>query len=146
MMTKIICICASVLTGVYLTSAEVPGEFRPQPTLHPAEIAGATGTNVQPLDTYPVSHAPLVNTAQRKPKLANPGEPAVRGNELVFNAGWEMIEAPRLKIAASATLSRPGVDTRDWYDATDSRWWHTPYFGGMKHCVECGGPEAADYR
>ncbi|HAO78634.1 MAG TPA: glycoside hydrolase family 2 [Verrucomicrobia subdivision 3 bacterium] len=118
MMTKIICICASVLTGVSLTSAEVPGEFRPQPTLQPAEHAGATGTNVQPLDTYPVSHAPLVNTAQRKPKLANPGEPAVRGNELVFNAGWEMIEAPRLKIAAGATLSRPGVDTRDWYDAT----------------------------
>jgi len=36
--------------------------------------------------------------------------------------------------------------TSDWYDATDSRWWHTPYFGGAKHCVECGGPEAADYR
>lgn len=100
-----------------MSKAEVPGEFRPQPTLFPIEKAGATGTNVQPLDTYPVSHAPLVNTARRKPKLATPGEPALRGNELVFNSGWEMIEAPRLH-ADGAALSQPGVNTSDWYDAT----------------------------
>ncbi|HEU5396177.1 MAG TPA: beta galactosidase jelly roll domain-containing protein, partial [Verrucomicrobiae bacterium] len=97
--------------------AEVPGEFRPQPVLHPEEHAGATGTNVQPANTYPVSRAPLVNTAHRQPKLASPGEPTVRGHELVFNAGWEMIEAPKLH-TDGATLSQPGVDTADWYDAT----------------------------
>ena len=97
--------------------AETPGEFRPLPVLQPAEHAGATGTNVQPLDTYPVSHAPLVNTARRKPKLANPGAPVLRGDELIFNAGWEMIEAPKLH-ADGATLSASGVETQEWYDAT----------------------------
>jgi hypothetical protein len=115
---KIICMCAGVLAGAYLASAEVPGEFRPQPVLHPLEWVGARGTNVQPLDAYPVSRAPLVNTAQRKPKLANPGAPTLRGNELLFNSGWEMIEAPRLKDAGGTLLSEPGVDTGDWYDAT----------------------------
>ena len=115
---KIICMGAGVLAGACLASAEVPGEFRPQPVLHPLEWVGARGTNVQPLNTYPVSRAPLVNTAQRKPKLANPCAPKLRGNELLFNSGWEMIEAPRLKNADGAVLSKPGVDTRDWYDAT----------------------------
>lgn len=114
---KTLCLCV-LLAGMYPVSAEVPGEFRPQSVLHPEEHAGATGTNVQPLNTYPVSRAPLVNMAKRKPKLANPGTPSLRGNELVFNAGWEMIEAPRLKSAVGSALSRPGVDTGDWYDAT----------------------------
>jgi hypothetical protein len=104
--------------GACLAQAETPGEFRPQPVLHPAEDAGAKGVTVQPLDSYPVSHAPLVNTAQRKPKLAHPGAPTVRGDELLFNAGWEMIEAPRLKSLDGAALSRVGLDTHDWYDAT----------------------------
>lgn len=98
--------------------AEMPGEFRPKPVEIPAENAGAKGTNVQPANTYPVSHAPLVNTARRKAKLAAPGEPTARGNDLVFNRGWELIEAPRLKEADGAGISRPGVDTHDWYDAT----------------------------
>jgi glycosyl hydrolase family 2/Ig-like domain-containing protein len=98
--------------------AETPGEFRPEPILVPLENAGAKGTNVQPKDTYPVSRAPLVNTAQRKPKLPHPGEPALRGDDLVFNAGWELAEAPKLKTSDGSTLSKPGVDTRDWYDAT----------------------------
>lgn len=98
--------------------AEVPGEFRPKPIEFPAENAGAKGTNVQPANTYPESREPLVNTAHRKPKLANPGAPVVSGSDLVFNAGWEMIEAPRLKDHDGAALSRPGVDTHDWYDAT----------------------------
>lgn len=115
---KFACVYAGALAAACLVSAEVPGEFRPQPVLHPLEHAGATGTNVQPLNTYPVSRAPLVNTAARKPKLANPGQPALRGNELVFNAGWEMAKAPALKNPGGATLSEPGVDTRDWYDAT----------------------------
>ncbi|HKW30686.1 MAG TPA: hypothetical protein VJT54_15225, partial [Verrucomicrobiae bacterium] len=115
---KLIYLCAGLLVSVHLASAEVPGEFRPQPVLHPAEHAGAPGTKVQPLDTYPVSRAPLVNTAKRKPKLANPGAPTLRGDELLFNSGWEMIEAPRLKSAEGAKLSQPGVDTADWYDAT----------------------------
>ena len=115
---KTICIGAVIFTGISRMAAEMPGEFRPQPVLHPEEHAGATGTNVQPLNTYPVSRAPLVNTAQRKPKLAHPGVPALNGDDLIFNAGWEMIEAPRLKSAEGATLSRPGVATGDWYDAT----------------------------
>lgn len=109
---------ACLLAAALNTPAEVPGEFRPQPTLFPTEHAGATGTNVQPLDTYPVSRAPLVNTSKRKPKLAKPGGPTVRGDELLFNAGWEMIEAPRLEAADGTALSQPGVNTRDWYDAT----------------------------
>jgi hypothetical protein len=115
---KLFCISAGVMAGVYGTSAEMPGEFRPQPVLHPLEWVGARGTNVQPLDTYPVSRAPLVNTAKRKPKLSNPGAPTLRGDELLFNSGWEMIEAPRLKDADGAVLSKPGVNTGDWYDAT----------------------------
>src|SRR5215469_12706261 len=118
--------------------AEVPGEFRPQPTLYPLEKAGATGTNVQPLDTYPKSRAPLANTAHRKPKLADPGDPVWHGNELVFNSGWEMIEAPKLH-ADGVVLSKPGVNTADWYDATvpgtvlttlvDQGVYPDPYFG-----------------
>ena len=108
--------CSLAATPCVL-KAETPGEFRPQPTLQPAENAGAKGTNVQPLDAYPVSHAPLLNTAKRKPKLANPGAPALRGNEMVFNSGWEMIVASKLQ-ADGAALSTGSVDTRDWYDAT----------------------------
>jgi len=96
--------------------AETPGEFRPRAVSHPAEQAGATGVKVQPPETLPQSRAPIP-TAQRKAKLAKRGEPSLRGNELVFNAGWELAEAPRLK-ADGAVLSQPGVDTREWYDAT----------------------------
>jgi hypothetical protein len=120
------------------SQAEVPGEFRPEANPHPAEDAGAKGTAIQPPDTFPQSRAPLVNTARRKPKLANPGQPAVRGNELVFNAGWELIEAPKSHAGGEA-ISRPGVDTRDWYDATvpgtvlttlvDQGIYPDPYFG-----------------
>jgi hypothetical protein len=110
-------IMAVTLSGFNL-GAEVPGEFRPKPIEFPSENAGTKGTNVQPVATYPHSHEPLVNTARRKPKLAHPGEPVVRGNELVFNAGWELIEAPRLKDADGKAISKPGVDTADWYDAT----------------------------
>jgi hypothetical protein len=115
--TTRLAVAVFLVAGASLLKAEVPGEFRPLPTPIPAEHAGATGTNVQPLDTYPVSHAPLVNTAVRKPKLANPGGPALRGNDLVFDAGWEMIEQPKLH-TDGATLSQPGVDTGEWYDAT----------------------------
>jgi len=112
-LTFLVCLAAT-----FICSAETPGEFRPKPTESPAENAAAKGTDVQDKATYPKSNAPLVNTAKRKPKLAHPGEPNVSGRELVFNAGWEMIEAPRLKDAEGAALSKPGVETRDWYDAT----------------------------
>lgn len=110
-------ILGCALAWAFNASAEVPGEFRPQPVLHPTEKCGATGDVVEPPDEFPVSRAPLVNTAHRKPKLVNPGGPSLRGDELVFDAGWEMIEAPKLS-ADGATLSQSGVDTRDWYDAT----------------------------
>jgi hypothetical protein len=136
---KIICVCAAVLAGVCRVPAEVPGEFRPQPVLHPEEKVGATGDKIQPPETLPKSRAPLVNTAQRKPKLAQPGRPVLRDHELVFNAGWELIEAPRLPSANGESLSQPGIDTRDWYDATvpgtvlttlvDQGVYPDPYFG-----------------
>ena len=91
----------------------MPSEFRPKPVEFPAENAGARGTNVQPANTLPVSRAPLVNTAHRKPKLADPGEPTLSGSDLTFDHGWELIEAPRLKNADGATLSKPGVSTAD---------------------------------
>ena len=97
--------------------AEMPGEFRPKSIDNPLEEVGATGVKVQPPGTLPQSRAPFV-VAPPKPKAADPGEPALRGNELVFNAGWKMIESPRLKATDGAVLSKPGVDTRDWYDAT----------------------------
>ena len=111
---SVVCLALATLHS----GAETPGEFRPKPTAVPAENAAAKGTDVQPQDTYPKSNAPLVNTAKRKPKLAHPGEPSLRGSELVFNAGWEMIEAPRLSAADGAALSKPGVNTHEWYDAT----------------------------
>src|ERR1019366_70588 len=93
--------------------AEPRGYFRPRPGLNPAEKAGGTGAKVQPPDTLPKSRAPIP-AAQRKPKLAKRGEPILRGNELVFSAGWELAEAPRVN-AGGAALSQPGVDTHDWY-------------------------------
>jgi hypothetical protein len=133
------CFGAVAMAATDRVAAEVPGEFRPQPIKFPAENAWATGTKVQPADTLPKSRAPLVNTAQRKPKLAQPGPPSLRGNDLVFNAGWEMIEAPRLERADGAVLSKSGVNTHDWYDATvpgtvlttlvDQGVYPDPYFG-----------------
>jgi hypothetical protein len=136
---KMIGICAGALVYTSLCLAEVPEEFRPQPVVQPTEKVNATGDKVQPSDKFPVSRAPLVNTAQRKPKLANPGQPTLRNSELVFNAGWEMIESPRLKDANGSALSKSGVDTREWYDATvpgtvlttlvDQGVYPNPYFG-----------------
>ena len=114
----IICVCAAAFFGACRARAEEPGEFRPKPVEFPAEKAHATGNQDQPADQYPQSRAPLANTARRKPKLAQPGQPLFRGNELVFNSGWELIEAPRLKNADGASLSTSGVNTHDWYDAT----------------------------
>ena len=107
-----ICLALSTPSG----AAEVPGEFRPKPVVNPTEKVGATGVKVQPPDTLPKSLAPIP-AAHRKPKLASRGQPALRGSELVLNAGWELAEAPRLK-ADGARLSQAGVDTREWYDAT----------------------------
>ena len=91
----ILCICAGVFAGVCRATAEVPGEFRPKPVGSPAEKAHATGDKVQPADQYPQSRALLVNTARRKPKLAQPGQPLFRGNELVCysTTGCGMIAA-----------------------------------------------------
>ena len=116
---KTICVCSAVLAGLCRVTAETPGAFRPQPVLHPEEKVWATGEKIQPPDTLPVSRAPHPFTpVHRKPKLAHPGSPTLKGDDLVFNAGWEMIEAPKLNNADGAVLSRPGVNTGDWYDAT----------------------------
>ena len=67
----------------------------------------------------PVSRADHPFTpVHRQLKLAHPGAPKLEGNDLILNAGWEMIEAPRLKDTNGAALSAAGVDTDDWYDAT----------------------------
>jgi len=114
----IICICAGTFAGVCRAAAEVPGEARPKPVEFPVENAHATGNKVQSSDLYPQSRAPLINNARRKRKLPQPGQPLFRGDDLVLNSGWELIEAPRLQKADGATLSRSGINTQDWYDAT----------------------------
>jgi hypothetical protein len=107
---------AAIALGLTASLAETPGEFRPQPVLHPTEKVGATGQKLQPPDSLPKSKASL-QTSRRKIKLNVQAEPTLLGNDLIFNAGWEMVEAPRVS-ANGAALSVPGVDTRDWYDAT----------------------------
>src|SRR5271163_2652118 len=97
--------------------AETPGEFRPTPFPNPTEKVGANGHKVQPLDTYPKSRAPQPPPPTRKPKLLQKASPALRGNDLVLNAGWEMVEAPRITVDGAA-LSTSGLDTHSWYDAT----------------------------
>ena len=114
-----ICLNVCMLANMAANAAEVPGEFRPQPTLHPVEKVWATGEKIQPPDTLPVSRAANPYTpVQRKPKLASPGSPMFEGNDLIFNAGWEMIEASKLKDINGSSLSEPVIDTREWYDAT----------------------------
>jgi hypothetical protein len=110
----------AILTGFGLAiasvCAETPGEFRPKPTLHPTEKVGATGFKIQPPETLPKSRAPLA-TAHRKPKLRIQPEPTLASNTITFDAGWEMTEARKVT-TNGVVLSMPGVDTRDWYDAT----------------------------
>src|SRR5262249_50627425 len=101
---------------VVSSHAESPGEFRPQPCLVPAEQVGSTGVKTQPPDTLPQSRSSAADPT-RKPKLSRRAPPALKDNELVFNAGWELVEAGKVKIGGS-TLSQTGVDTREWYDAT----------------------------
>jgi hypothetical protein len=118
--------------------AEVPGEFRPKPFLHPTEKVGATGQKMQPADTLPKSRAPLPPPPKRKQKLNVLTEPTQFGNSLIFNNGWEMVEGSRVS-TNGAVLSVPGVDTRAWYDATvpgtilstlvDQGVFRDPYFG-----------------
>lgn len=116
---KTLCICAGIFVVVFNAGAEVPGEFRPQPILHQVEKVWATGDKIQPPDTLPVSRADNpVTPVIRKPKLVQPGSPVLVGNDLIFNAGWEMIEAPKLKDTNTVALSEPGINTKDWYDAT----------------------------
>src|SRR5215469_9334525 len=115
LITSTMCLALAALN----VRAEVPGEFRPQPTAHPEEKVWATGEKIQPRDTLPMSRAAHPFTpVHRKPKIARPGVPTLKGNDLIFEAGWEMIEAPRLKHADGARISESGVDTADWYDAT----------------------------
>ncbi len=95
----------------------MPGEFRPNSVNTPLEEVGATGAKVQPLDTLPQSRAPFVVNPVKSP-ATSPDELKLCGNELVFNAGWKMIESPRLRMMDGTALSKSGLDTRGWYDAT----------------------------
>ncbi len=95
---------------------ETSGEFRPKPVRNPDQQIGNTGLKIQPADTLPRSRALFTDPA-RKPKLPYKEKPTLRGNKLVFNAGWELIEAKRAG-GTGATLSQPGVDAHEWYDAT----------------------------
>src|SRR5271155_2134266 len=110
----------AVVSAVYLLGvtlfAEIPGEFRPKPFPNPVEKVGASGKKIQPLDTYPKSRAPQPPPPVRKAKLPQKGAPTLRGRDLTLNAGWEMIEAPKVA-ADGAALSTAGFDTRSWYDA-----------------------------
>ncbi|HEY1787909.1 MAG TPA: glycoside hydrolase family 2 TIM barrel-domain containing protein [Verrucomicrobiae bacterium] len=107
----------SLLLITFRLSAEMPGEFRPKPIDNPAEKVGATGMKVQPFDTLPQSRSPLAADPAGR-KSADPRDPQLRGNDLIFNGGWQMIESPRLKIVGGAALSQAGFDTHDWYNAT----------------------------
>ena len=134
---SVVALSATFALGTFLR-AESPGEFRPKPVPSPTEIVGATGFKVQPPGTLPKSRASLPPPPKRKAKLAEKGAPTLRGAELVLNAGWEMIEAPKIQ-ADGAVLSSFGFNTRDWYDATvpgtvlttlvDQGVYRDPYFG-----------------
>ena len=91
--------------------AEVPGEFRPRPVVN---ITQEVECGVRPFQ--PPGLEPRSRTG-RKPRLTDKGRPERRGSELVFRRGWELAEAPWVNTNGAA-LSRPGVDTREWYDAT----------------------------
>lgn len=127
-----------VLSGsAHKLLAEMPGEFRPKLVDNPVEKVGATGMKVQPPDTFPKSRAS--QEIDPPARSIPPGKPLLQRDELVFNAGWKMIEAPRLKTIDGAILSQVGVDTRDWYVATvpgtalttlvDNSVYPDPYFG-----------------
>lgn len=107
------------LFGSLSLFAENPGEFRPKPIASPQEKVGATGLTTQPPEMMPHSRAAApAPQPTRKPKLAQKPLPTLRAdNELVLNAGWEMAEAPQIA-GGGGLLSRPGVDTTAWYDAT----------------------------
>ena len=56
--------------------------------------------------------------AVRKPKLTEQRLAVVDSSgKLVLNTGWELIEARRVS-GHGETLSKPGLNTHDWYDAT----------------------------
>src|ERR1051325_5322355 len=105
LVTRFAAVVAGALLFPMTTLAENPGEFRPQPIKNPNQKVGATGDKIQPADTLPQSRAPVAWEARRKPKLAKRGQPELRGGELVFNAGWELAEAPQVK-QAGAELSQ----------------------------------------
>jgi len=96
--------------------AEMPGEFRPTPDADPTEKVKATGAKAQPLESFPKSRATSIVAPKAKMRPQN--QPTLRANELVFNAGWKMVEAPRLKLTNGAILSVPGIDVHAWYNAT----------------------------
>lgn len=86
------------------------------PVTAPADTAKNHGlAEPQPADTLP--HAGVTHLA-RKVKLSTKPEiqPNAQG-DLILSSGWDMIEAPKLKATADA-LSKPGFDTKAWYDAT----------------------------
>lgn len=97
--------------------AETPGEFRPKPIEHPLEKVGATGQKVQPPDTLPLSRAPGI-VDPTPPETVALTEPTLHDTELVFNAGWKMIESRRLKVADGSVVAKSNLDVSDWYTAT----------------------------
>jgi len=124
------CADTFVAVAVYDPKGPVVAEARP---------ARNTGLKEpQPADTLPKSAVPL-QTATRKAKLAQ--QPVVMPDahgDLLLDRGWELAEAPRIT-AAPEELSRPGVETKTWYDATvpgtvlttlvDQGVYPDPYFG-----------------
>ena len=76
----------------------------------------------------------------------------IRGTEVTLTADGVELGATSLclcdgvvcRYCGQGKVPRPISDT---YDPRDSgSWWHTPYFGAMKRCAECGGPREVDYR
>jgi hypothetical protein len=88
----------------------------PTPTNRWAEFRGTRNLPPQPPDTFPQPVPPVTPT--RTPKLSPEPMPALAPDgQLILDRGWELADAATVS-AGPGAISRPGFDTRAWYDAT----------------------------
>ena len=114
---RLLTLALSLVTALTVfAQTETPGEFQPQPVLHPAEKVGANGFKGPAPGALPKSRAEL-EEPHRKPKQANRLAPEIRGNELILNGGWELAAVPD-NTPTGGVLSEPVVNSKTWYDAT----------------------------
>ena len=88
----------------------------PTPVNRWTEFRGPRNFAPQRPDTFP-KPVPAVTTT-RTPKLSPRPTPALAADgQLFLDRGWELADAATVE-AKPADVSRPGFDTRAWYDAT----------------------------